>query len=466
MNDFRNLNLLTTWAIHIPKKKGLIYLLQHLLFLLLLAIPFHSVLIVPGVSVVKAIGLLIIPLYLIWMVGRLRSTRGLWLISRSNRYIILSFLLLIISILISALYEPISPNFQTSLITVVYFVGMALIMCTLLTSELILRRSYISLAIGGLIFGVSVIIQFITPHLITEIIGQRIFIENVEGASVLRATGVFRDPNYAALMLIVLVCITFYLALTCRKRWQTIFFIFGVTIQIVAVILTFSRAGYITITLIGLIILWHERRKARVWKMALTVIIALLLITMIGTGIFDMVLARTGTVINFAQFIRSGAVRSYQEDLSSWYRFNIFLAGINMAIDKFPLGVGWENFRYYVTQYSSAKILEQGAHNTYIAVVSELGLPGFIALTWLFWALWVSSSRSCKAAKGQHRYLAKGNRYGLLAILIEGLFLAVFHEVVVWVLIGLIMTQNQLMLKEAQIKGGTIVAEDYSGWTD
>lgn len=439
----------------LSKPHVLTFILQLLLFLLLFAVPFHSVLIFPGVSVVKAIGLAIIPLYLIWIAGKIRSTRGILKVGRRNVRLILSFATLIASILLSTFYEPINPIFSTSLITIVSFIGMAMVMCTLLFSEILIRRAYMSLVVGGIVFSLLVILQFGMPHLINQIFGNRIFFGKVQGTFVVRATGVFRDPNYAALMLIVILCLSFYVVLTCRKKWELIFLLFGIAIQMVAVLLTFSRAGYITLIIIGSAVLWRERYRVSYWRVALCAMMFLILLPSVGDRIFDLAVARTATLAKFMELLRGNPQVASQFDLSLWYRFQVLQAGIKMILDKFPFGVGWENFTYQVIQYSDEiPSYGSGPHNTYIAVAAELGLPGFIALVMLLWTLWFSTNRLSKIEHDRIGFLAKGARYGLLAILIGGISLTLLYEAIVWALIGLIMAENQVVIKEVNVKHG------------
>lgn len=428
------------------------HLLRWGLSLLLMMVPFHSVLVLPGISVVKAVGLVIAPIWLIWLLAGVGATKGPWTMPRRNVRIILSFGVFIASILLSALYGSTSPIFRTSLMTVVLNVVMALVICTLVSSEVLLRRAYACLAIGGTVFGLLVVLQFVAPQEIAIIFGQRIFVQSVGGEIVVRATGPFRDPNYGAFALIVLACLSFYLALTQRKRWWRNLLFLGVAVEVVAVLLTFSRAAYVVLGLVGLAVLWRERRRLRLWKVALVAMTGLVLLATIGGGVLDLVAARASSVMEFAQLLREEPAQARQVDLSLWYRFHLLQAGIRMAIDKFPFGIGWENFRYQVTRYS-AEVVEQGAHNTYVAVAAELGLPGLIALAWLLCALWKSTSRLCKTALGRTDLLARGTRYGLLAVLLGGWFLTVLHEAVVWALIGLIMAQNQVVARAAKVKG-------------
>jgi O-antigen ligase len=438
---------------------GVTSFLRKGLYLLLLAVPFHSVLVLPGVSVVKAMGLLLAPVWLLWLVIKLGNSHWPWVMPRQNLRIVLTLAVFIASILLSALYDSPSPIFLTSLTTLILDSGMAIFIWTLVPSEAVLRRACASLAVGGTILGLLVIFQFVAPQEVSRILGARIFLETIGGTTTVRATGPFRDPNYGALTLIVLACLSFYLAITCRKRWQRTLLLLSVAVQVGAVLLTFSRAGYITLALASSTILWRERYQLRLWKVALVATIGLVLFATFGSGVFDKVSARARSIVEFAQLLGEQPSQARQFDLSLWYRFQLVPIGIRMAFDRFPLGVGWENFRYQVTQYS-ADLPRQGsgAHNTYITVAAELGLPGLIASAWLLWSLWVSTGYLCKNAQGKAGLLVRGTRYGLLVVLIGGLSLTVLHEAVLWVLIGLIMTQNQLVLKKSK-RGGLLTLQ-------
>lgn len=457
MGDARVANASPGLSTYAAKHVGLTSPLQWGLSLLFLAVPFHSVLVLPGVSVVKAIGLALAPIWLIWLVGQLGAPRGPWIMPRRNVRLILSFGVLIASILLSAFYASTSLIFRTSLMTIVFGSAVAIVICTLVSSEAVLRRAYTCLAVGGTIFGVLVILQFVAPQEVAGVFGQRVFVETIGERIEVRATGPFRDPNYGAFTLVVLACLSFYLALTRRQRWQRTLLFLGVAVQVVAVLLTFSRGAYVLLGIMGLAVLWRERRRLRLWKAALVAMTSLVLLAVLGGGILESVASRAGTLAEFVQLLRHDPEQARQVDLSLWYRFQLLRAGIKMAFEMFPMGVGWENFRYQVTQYSD-EVRPQVAHNTYVAVAAELGLPGLLALAWLLWALWGSTIRLCKIAQGRIGLLARGTRYGLLTVLIGGLFLTVLHEAVVWALIGLIMAQNRVVFRAAKAKEtGSIV---------
>lgn len=140
------------------------------------------------------------------------------------------------------------------------------------------------------------VVQFVAPQQVAGILGQHVFVETVG----VRATGPFRDPNYGALALVVLALLSFYLALTRQQRWQRTLLFLGVAVQVVAVLLTFSRGAYVFLGIVGLAVLWREGRRLRLWKAALPVAItSLVLLAMLGGGILELAASRAGTLAEF-----------------------------------------------------------------------------------------------------------------------------------------------------------------------
>lgn len=425
---------------------GLTSLLQWQLMLLLCAIPFHSVIIFPNISVIKAVGFIILPIWIIWAMVKLFAARGVLKICYMNGRILLVIGFLICLILISAFYEPISPTYFLGLLTVISGVMMAIIIYTLVLSEAAMQRMFTILSIGGMVFGFLIILQFLFPQEFGAIWGQRVLYESFGGVKIVRATGPFRNPNYAAFTLIVMIIISLYSALARHKEWQRFLMFTSIPIQAVALLLTFSRGGYITLALVGSIILWRERHELHLWKAAIPLaFMSFVLLASIGSGITELVASRTSTLATFYQSVVEDPASANQVDLSLWYRVQLILAGIRMTILRFPLGVGWENFPYYVRMYSD-EVLPQVAHNTFVSASSELGLFGLIAIGWLMLCLWKSVNRLGNITKGKLYLFVKGTKYALLAIMIEGMFLIIFHEAIVWAIVGLIMSQNQIVL--------------------
>jgi len=429
-----------------------VIILRYGVFALLALLPFHSVLVLPGVSVVRVFGLILVPIWIIWALGRLIIKRLPIKFSKASITIMTLTLGLFLSIIISQFYAPPSPFFISSAITVLSGIVMTVIISTVINSERDLWKACIALAIGGVVASLMVITEFAAPELIPDFLHQQTIHLS---ESVVRARGFFRDPNYGAMLLIVIFCITFYITLATRAlRWR--FFMYGaVTLQAAAVVLTFSRASYITLSLVILLILWRERHGNRFWKANITIGMIVIVFVALGGILMEAVLSRAGTVFDFIRFLKGDPTGARQPDLSLWYRLYVALGGIQMAVDHFPFGVGWENFIFYISEY--AAVPPHAPHNTYIAVAAELGLLGLFVLAFLASILWKSTSRICKITHGTFNLLANGIKYGLLTILFEGLFLTVLNEALVWALIGLIMALNQVAFNTFQEKARSII---------
>jgi O-antigen ligase len=442
----------------IPKGNGLrsniLTFLVHMgLYLLLLSIPFHSVLIVEGISVFKAVGLAFAPLWGVWILAKLSKSRWVLIVSKKNIQILLSLVAFIFSILLSSFYCSLSPLYWKGLTSILLLSTVPLLLYMVISSESALRLAYACLALGGIILSFLTILQFLIPNEISQFFGQNVFsiVYGTEIAGV-RATGAFRDPNYGAFTIIVLMCYTFFLSFTYKKGWLKNVLILSVVMEVVAIALTFSRGGYITLALLFLIILKNEKRKIHVRRIIIwQTILGIALLAIMGRNIITLLAERTKTLIEFTRVVKDQTGVYGEVDLSLWYRLNLLIGGISMALDKFPLGVGWENFYSMIDIYVPG-LPERGAHNTYIAIASELGLPGVIAFSLLLYSLLTSISGLTKLAQGDITFFSRGTKYALLAIIINGFFLTVFYEAVVWVTIGLIMVQNKLVYMNSSEK--------------
>jgi hypothetical protein len=131
-------------------------------------------------------------------------------------------------------------------------------------------------------------------------------------------------------------------------------------------------------------------------------------------------------------------------DLSIVYRYKALIGGWNMILAKFPAGVGWENFRFVLPEYVDSAVPNMVAHNTYLAGVAELGLPGLIALVGFLSIIYRHASLAARQSGMRGRRLAQGVRMALAAALVGSLFLGTLGESLLWVVVGLIMAQNEV----------------------
>jgi putative inorganic carbon (hco3(-)) transporter len=167
-------------------------------------------------------------------------------------------------------------------------------------------------------------------------------------------------PNVMASALVLLLPLP--LALACRPGWPErpirLLLLAGWLVMVAALVLTESRGGYLATAVTICLVLWLSgRHKWAVWAAA-----AVILGIIVFTSVDSQTTSRT-------------------TDPANWYfRQQVWRVGLQMQAD-FPFtGVGMGSFnavaeRLYPLQASN----NPGAHNLFLQVGLDLGLPGLIA---------------------------------------------------------------------------------------
>lgn len=240
------------------------------------------------------------------------------------------------------------------------------------------------------VFGVEKIFSFwtqtILPFFLGGGFGQAVatypsLLVNLSGETVLRGSGLFPDPHVAVFYFGMIL--PFSAALFFRTR-DTIFFI-TTTILFLADLLTFSRGGYVGLAVAGSVLLGMGARKllsATLKKQRKKIFLSLgILMTVFLIALISPVGGR---------FLSSFS----SEDGSKNERLRLWNEAA-YAIAKHPiLGVGIGNYPLFVKP--SAQYREPiYAHNLYLDVAAEIGVPGslffigMIALALVFsWRFW------------------------------------------------------------------------------
>jgi O-antigen ligase len=121
-------------------------------------------------------------------------------------------------------------------------------------------------------------------------------------------------------------------------------------------------------------------------------------------------------------------VEKPHQEASAESRFAIDRASIQMLLD-YPMGVGYRNYLDVSPRYLPAEMLDHGkrsAHNSFFAVLCELGIQGLLAWLWTFGGAIILMRRIRKAPDreptGRLELYALGIELGLYGWLIGGLF--------------------------------------------
>lgn len=178
-----------------------------------------------------------------------------------------------------------------------------------------------------------------------------------------RANGLYDDPNYLGLFL---VCLWPFLFTKKFKYKKIIFLFFGIII-----LLTFSRATAI-IFVIQLVLFLYLKTKNKFYFLLKTTSI------LFSLSFIIFVFNPMGLATRFLTVgsLVEGNDGSY--DNSTAERLDVFFAGIKMFKDYPWFGIGYGNFQHFSSFYMDFSPRAVVAHNTYITILAELGIIGFL----------------------------------------------------------------------------------------
>lgn len=167
----------------------------------------------------------------------------------------------------------------------------------------------------------------------------------------------FENPNDFAAVLTLMLPLIIYFIFT-SKGLAKLVFLGSAIITTFAVLLTFSRSGFLGLVGATGVIAWNLTRGRRaVMVLASAAILMVLLLAMPGSY-----LSRLSTVFN-PNADKTGSAQERQELLKR---------AAQLAVKRSVVGVGMGNFHVY-------SIREKVAHNSYLETAAELGVIGLLA---------------------------------------------------------------------------------------
>lgn len=197
------------------------------------------------------------------------------------------------------------------------------------------------------------------------------------------------DPNFTAFLCAILIFISFKLAkgTSGQVRRSGVFHLLIVFLLLFIAYATKSRSGLAACILvfgietIGIVWCSLRRRYSRTFSSVLT-LVTLMLIAGTSTGVVMGMLDREDTT-------------NLEIQLAEKERFELYYprAGMNIAIERMFVPVGVGNLAMHM-QVKNPDGVILGAHNTFVQIIAELGLPGLILLFLFFGQLAVFRFRS------------------------------------------------------------------------
>jgi putative inorganic carbon (hco3(-)) transporter len=249
----------------------------------------------------------------------------------------------------------------------------------------------------------------------------------------LRATGPLEDPNDLAFFLVA--ALPLLVAIPAKGRSRIALLLLG-AVLVAGTAATFSRGGGIALAC------------ALVWLIARRGLpVRAVVVTAAVTGVAALVFAQVAQ----AELSRALQEKSHIAGTNADTRMLRWQAAARMLADDPVLGVGPGGFRQeYAAASHNAEIDEQTpvAHNLFLEVAAELGLPGFALLIGLIAIGFVASERALRRVADRREALAV--QAALIAVLVASIFLSEQYYLPLWSLVAVAVAIEQRAKKASQ----------------
>lgn len=273
-----------------------------------------------------------------------------------------------------------------------------------------------------------------------------IALDNID-ATTGRSMGLLADPNYFAMLLTAVIPLAFWLALQSRGWLLRLFWLGMLGFLMFGVIKTGSRSGSVIVMVCIAGTLWHFRdyRKHLQPRHFGFVLLSLIIgLPVLFAALPDEYVARVQSLV----ILKEGA-RNF-EDPSLGRRSSYVVVGTDIIKNSPLLGSGPGTFplEYAQRPYSVAYSLSANdpnlfrvAHNTYLGMLSETGLPGgllFIGLVVLGLKNYLAS-RAIWLNRGNERQAQLAAFFGLsyAAVALFLLFLSIPNSKLLWIMLAI-----------------------------
>jgi O-antigen ligase len=222
--------------------------------------------------------------------------------------------------------------------------------------------------------------------------------------------GMFGNPNDLAAALNMLIPLAVALALMSDRRGR-LFYAVCALLLFCGVVVTFSRAGFITLAAVSGVMLWKFGRGSRP-SLALATLAASVLLLSVFSGAYR---SRLMTTFDL----------SSDSSGSAQQRADLLERGLELSLRHPIIGLGMGNFHIY-------SIHEKVAHNGYVETAAELGMIGLLAYLIIILAplrglakIEMERVRLGARADLDAKYLSIGLQAALIAYIINSFFLSI-----------------------------------------
>jgi len=247
------------------------------------------------------------------------------------------------------------------------------------------------------------------------------------------------DVNYFSATAIFGFVLAFYFMHGKRPRWEKAYCIACLLLTVLAITLGASRGGFFGLVVASLFLVWHTKNRARnlIFMSALVLPLSLAL-----------------PISPLHRYLDpSMDYGSTQFHLEAWK------AGLHM-IEAHPIaGIGLGNFKPLMPLYMSVTPgtgvnVDTMAHNMFIEIAAELGLPALLIFLSIFWCTYRTLGRLRRSSSTHAliRETASALQAGLVGFAVAGSFVSAEYEKTSWMGFALMFCLMPLAKSQKLVK--------------
>ena len=221
-----------------------------------------------------------------------------------------------------------------------------------------------------------------------------------------RVGGIVDQPNFLAAFFNYYMFLFFAFFLLNFKRFKYWLLLVPFLICLRGIMVTFSRAGYLAFA-VGLYAIACFRSKFSIILLAIATFLVLLHPAFLPEGIRYR-MAQTFQHHQSNPEVVQVSGESLDESASD--RLKVWEGAIVMIKEHPFFGIGFYLFESKILHYWSGR-KPHDAHNTYLSIAAEMGIPALIIFLWIIWRIFWNTQ---KFYRKTHDVFAKGLALGLL----------------------------------------------------
>jgi putative inorganic carbon (HCO3(-)) transporter len=247
--------------------------------------------------------------------------------------------------------------------------------------------------------------------------------------------GLTRNPNDLALMINLIIPMAVALLLSSASALSRVLLSVAILTQVIAVVLTFSRTGFLTLaTTLGLYGIRLVRRPGKGLVMAALVGFFLGL-PFLPSGYTDRLFTLSGV--------------DADPTGSSQARWSGTLAALDHAIENPLMGAGLGMNILVLNE--SVGATWRSVHNTYLEYAVDLGVPGLVLFLLLLKGCWRTVRESRKSARRELSLLAEGIEISLAGFAVAAFFHPAAYEFYFFFVAGLAVATGTVGTRDSAV---------------